>query len=1614
MGSVLSLFVLLWIALQFTVVQNWLIHKVTSKLSKDLQTKIEIKHVDFSLFNKMHLQGVLVEDRQKDTILSAGELSVNINDWFFVKDNIDLKYIGLKNAIVKLQRTDSVWRHDFLIDYFSSPTPSTKKKQKNTIQLSFKKIDLENIRFEQNDHWLGQDMHGFLGSLYTEPENVNFDKQIIALQSVTINNPIFSIKDYKGNRPANYKKAKKSSVSSAKKADENKWQITSNFIKIVNGGFKTINEKSKPEPGYFDGMNIDFSNINADFKDVMLLNDSLTSNLNLSTQERSGLQVKKLKARVIVTAKEMTFSQLDLETNKSRLQNYFSMQYAGIDRMASFIDSVTLVGKFDNANVHTDDISFFAPAMKTWKKNVKLKGFVEGPVSALEGKNLDIDAGTTVFTGDASITGLPDINSSFLVVNAKKLQTNYVDLVTIVPDLKPITTPDLSSLQYFNFNGVFTGFINDFVTQGTLTTALGTVKTDVNMKLPAKGNPIYSGNIATQSFNLGALLKDSAIGFISTETELKGAGFDPQKGNIRFNSKIHFFDYNQYRYNNIDINGEFSAKYFDGKINSKDSNALFSLNGLVDFSKKEPAFDFVSSISHINFKKLNLYNRNLSVAGNINAHFTGKSIDDFLGTASMSNVSLMNDGFPLSFDSLHIHSFIQDSVKNLSVLSNEFAAHLKGKFNLEQLPNSFTSFLSKYYPSYIKAPAKKPANQNFSFDIKTYEFEDFAHLLDSSISGLNYTFVSGTLNTNENNLFLDASTPFFAYNNIRISDIKLNAVGNYENIVLNGSTGYLDSDSSVTVDYSKFNITSSNDISNVMLNARGSSTLENVQLNAVVKTYEDGVNIKLLPTNLVLNGKTWAIEKDGILDFRTNSSAKGELILRESNQEIKINTIPSSVGSWNDVAISISNLNLSDISPFILPHNRLEGLANANVLLENPGKNMRVYSHDFDGKHIVFDNDSLGNFVANVEYDLPTSILKVNGNAIQNNKSSVDFTIDLFMKDKESQKQNIISVQPKEFELKHLNRFLGFLFSDIKGSVTGNFNIKGPFDGLGISGKGKIKNGGLKVNFTQCYYTINDTEISLKEDEINLDGIVLKDVVTKNPIYLSGGILHNSFENMFYDITVSTRKPGTRTAQNNLPVQVLQTSIKDNNLFFGDVKATGSFSLVGPENNTYMSIDAIASTMDSSSFTIASSNSKAGKMPDWMVEGTHGIEINNNNTLKKSNMLYDLDVTVNNMVNMHFLMDDYTGDEMNGRGYGNLAVRSGTSEPLSIRGKLHIEEGDYRFTLQSFFSRPFIIKKGTDSYINWTGDPLAADMNIKAQYKAERVSFAPLSGKGQNLDNSYSRARDNVLVNATLTGKLTKPQFTFGLELEPNSQFANDFNIANSLQQMEKNEGEMIKQVSYLIVFNSFAPQESGVVNSNLSNSVNEFGYSTISSLSGLLFNEINQSINTQLSKIFKTNISFSFSGSIYNKNILNEASKAFNPNQANFNSALLIPFFKDRLVISLGGNLEVPLESTSTTYQQNVQFLPDITIAWLMNKSGSIRFNFFYKENLDLLASSSNGSGKAKRFGLGFSFRKEFDTLSELFKIYKAPKLVIEDTNIKKTTDTLQKNPIQDSTGLQ
>jgi hypothetical protein len=156
-----------------------MVNFATNKLSVELGTEVKIKNVSISLFNKLNMEGILIRDKQKDTILYAGQFRVRITDWFFLKNKAELKYIGLEDAVVKLQRKDSIWNYQFLADYFSSPSP--KKKKKTTFELNLKKVDLKNIRFIQNDLWTGEITNVQLAGLSMESEKIDLSFQICHL-----------------------------------------------------------------------------------------------------------------------------------------------------------------------------------------------------------------------------------------------------------------------------------------------------------------------------------------------------------------------------------------------------------------------------------------------------------------------------------------------------------------------------------------------------------------------------------------------------------------------------------------------------------------------------------------------------------------------------------------------------------------------------------------------------------------------------------------------------------------------------------------------------------------------------------------------------------------------------------------------------------------------------------------------------------------------------------------------------------------------------------------------------------------------------------------------------------------------------------------------------------------------------------------------------------------------------------------------------------------------------------------------------------------------------------------------------------------------------------------
>jgi len=474
--------------------QTFLMRQVTNHFSKELNARVKISYISFSLLNKMNLEGLVVEDQQKDTLLSAEKLQVRITDWFIFKDKIELKYVGLENAVINLRRSDSLWNYQFLLDYFSSPASDTSAKA-GGFQVNLKKMYLKNCLLIQKDGWRGRDMTARFGSVDLDANDIDLNRKNIDINLIEINRPYFSIYDYTGNRPDSLRPKKNQSNdtivgNTMPEWNENGYAMVIKRIKIYDGIFKNDAQTERSPFTYFDGRHIEFTGINGEFKDLKLQNDTITTGLQLASKERSGFEVKSMKADLKMTPHEMTFRRMNIQTNNSEVKDYFSMRYADFDNMNDFIHKISMQANFENSRIASDDIAFFAPELQDWGKQIRINGKVRGTIDDLNGRDIKIEAGNNSYlNGDITLTGLPDINQTFIDFKANDFRTTYADAIKFIPAIRTIEGIRLDKINYLNFNGSFTGFIRDFVTYGTINTNLGTIKSDLNMKLPIGNEP---------------------------------------------------------------------------------------------------------------------------------------------------------------------------------------------------------------------------------------------------------------------------------------------------------------------------------------------------------------------------------------------------------------------------------------------------------------------------------------------------------------------------------------------------------------------------------------------------------------------------------------------------------------------------------------------------------------------------------------------------------------------------------------------------------------------------------------------------------------------------------------------------------------------------------------------------------------------------------------------------------------------------------------------------------------------------------------------------------------------------------------------------------------------
>ena len=1551
---IVACFFLVLLLLNTSPVQNYIAKKITSSISKKLGAEVRIRKVNISPFNKLNIEGILVRDLNKDTLLFANLCKIRITDWFFLQKNATLNYIGIEDAVVKINRKTNTWNYAFITNYFNSSDTNNKG---NKTLYDIKKIDLKSVRFEQNDQWTGNYMKASALSIVADCKKMNIATGFIKLGNVGLDQPSFVMKVIPALQPSTGKK--RAAVTPTNSSPLN---INADEITINKGSLVIDSDLEKPYPN-FDGTHLHFFSINASIKNAFVSEKEIKASIKLSAKERSGLLVKKLNTAFTFNQNIMEFANLDLQTNRSRIGNYYAMKFSNFEKdFSKYISNVVMVANIKESVVHTDDIAFFAPAMSMFKTKAQVSGKYTGTVADFTVNQLQVRTGSnSILTGTFSMKGLPAIATTQITLQKGFAQSNYKDLAQLIPSIQNIQSPSIASLGTILYRGDFKGTAFDFVTKGVFSTALGGITTDINLKLPTQGEPSYKGKLETVAFNLGKFTNNSDIGTIDFKGSIEGSSFDIEKLKTSISGDIRTIQYKNYDYKSIVTNGTFQKKYFSGDIIINDPNLNFTSSLEINFNQTIPAFNIVGDLAYSNLKALKLYPKFIEVTGLLDANFSGNNLDNFTGNAKFLNANINDSTTKLNFDSLSLRSSQIGIEKLITVKSNDFNASINGQFKVADLPKSIQSFLHHYYPNYIEAPGKLSTDQNFTIKANANYIDPYISLYNKNWSGFNDFSFEGNINTKTYQLRATANIPYGKINDYAFTGANIQAKGDINNLSLLTNIDNFGIGDSIHFPNSIISIDSKNDKSIVQVKTSASSNLNDANLEAEVYTLHDGLRIQWKPSNFTLNNKKWTLEKEGELVLRKNFVQASNVKFVQGTQEILIQTEEEDGGNTNQLNIKLNNLVIGDITNLLIQQPRFEGIANGNITLKNIFSDVKVDAR-INSSQLRVDNDSVGLVNVTAGYDAKTG--KLPFTVISDNKDYNIRANGFYSLADSAQQPLFTNIQLSDTRINFVEQFLTGIFSDIDGRATGQLSIQGNPTSPTLLGEVSVQNAALKVDYTQVNYQIDSLRVKFLEDGIDFGKFTIRDKYN-NKATGSGKLYEKQFENMAFDFDVTT---------NNL--LLLDTKAKDNSIFYGKAIGKANFNFKGPSTNAKITL--IAESTDSSHIVLPNAVSKESASADFISYKKYGTEIQSENKASDFNLLVDLDLTANNKAQIDVILDDVSGDIIKANGSGRLKIKSGTTEPLTIRGRYNIDRGNYDFSFQSIIKKPFELIPNKGNYIEWTGDPNKANIKIDAQYTAEQVALYDLIGN-LNMSGAAKGYRGPVYVVAQLRDKLTKPSISFKLDFPQGSPIKTDNELVQYLTRLEQDDNEILKQVSFLIVFNSFAPPTIG--NGGNGNANAMFATIGVNTLSQILTKEINKMFSNMLYKLTgDKSLRFDVGTSLYSNADLLGAASGINTtasntgiNRSRVNFKVGKSFFEDKIVVTFGGDLDFNLSNSSSVKNGNLQWLPDLNIEFILTQDRKLRAILFNKNSLDISGSSF---GRRNRFGASISYRRDFEKL--------------------------------------
>lgn len=1268
------------------------------------------------------------------------------------------------------------------------------------------------------------------------------------------------------------------------------------------------------------------TNLNA-FK---VIGDTIEFNVNSlqAKDKKTGLTVKDLSTFYRISQTGMEFLGLKLSANESFISDTIIFSYKSQRDLSDFNRKVNVNAKLKNTIIYPNDLALFNSGKQFLLEPLALNGNITGQVSKFVYKNMEAKLGQTSIIGTLQMDGLPSIDETFIQLDVKDGNVLLNDLNFLFPErifslLKP--------LNRFSVKGQFQGYLSDFVADGDFTGQLGRIKSDINLKINPKSieKSSYSGNLALIGFDLGKYFNDTTnFQKVSLTGRVQGTGLTENTADFLLNGNVSSIGIRKYNYKNITTNARFAKQLFKGQLKIDDPNLQFSASGSIDI---RPGFDLVKIKANLDtayLHKIGLIDDYLFISTYLDLDTKGLAIDSLVGDAIFRNTKIGYQQQSLTLDSLHIISERDKNQRKLALRSSLADVQLQGNYYYSTLFNDLVRLIKEFQlnikndkvaiADYYQKKNRQVQEYQANFELSLNNMKPLIELANLNIDISQQTKITGKFTNGITSSLLAFSNvdslrlnhQKFLQNEIEFSGSKIRDSVNVLAMLTINSDRQLFSKA-----FSTHNLFSeliwNRDHIDFNLDADQENSTNQLRLKSEIDFLRDSTKIKILPSRLKVLNKEWKVNQK---NYALNHNKEWEihhLQLFNDQESIlidgTISDLPEKV-----LNLSVHNLNLNILNA--ISSEKFTGNLNGEVVAKD------LYHNIYLQNKLRIDSLTINQFLIG-------DVTGENQWNQEKNIFDIDFTVDrlanriVSLKGFYDPKENdplFLNATLAKTNLKAIEPILRGIFSNIDGTLSGQYTVTGSFSKPLVQGEGNIENGQMMVDYLKTLYRM-EGKLKMTPNRIIFNEISITDAF-KNKGSLDGYLTHINFS----DFRISLNADFSN-------FQMLNTTAKDNSQFYGQAYATGVLSMLGPFEN--MKISATARSEKNTRIFIPLTSYETIEKKDFIsfVNLTDTVALRKTTETKKkktgpTGISMDLNLDITPDAYAEIIRDIKSGDIIRGYGRGEIKLQVDTKGEFNMFGVYEFDRGFYNFTLYDLINKEFIINKG--SRITWFGDPYAGVLSLSATYR-QLTSLAPILPDQSNANLPQIRRKYPVDVVMKLDGPMLSPQINFDIlasDLPDNVTGAGgsvvQLKFAFNAFKARLDEQELKKQVFSLIVLRRFSPPDAFATSGSLYNSVSELFSNQLS----YWLNQVDQNLEIDLDL-----------GSL---------------DQEAFNT------FQLRLSYSfLNGRLRVTREGTFSNNQyvrsDVANIVGDWTVDYLLTADGKFRVKMFNRTNLNQLTNT-------------------------------------------------------------